>query len=70
MRQIEWSAPRNGVIYGMNGRFVITKSTTHYTVGDRKTGELARTHTLAAARAWAGVRVGGEDVRHGGFHDE
>jgi len=34
-------------------------------VSDHASGELVRVTTKAAAKAWAGIRVGEHDVRHG-----
>lgn len=69
MRQLGWT---EGWRFGMSWskgpywkRFCITKTTTGYTVVDSKAGDLVRVRTLAAARAWAGIRVGERDVRHG-----
>lgn len=45
-------------------RFYITRTTNGFTVVDKQTGEIERTTTLAAAQAWAGIRVGEQCVRH------
>lgn len=45
-------------------RFSIVETSTGFTVADKETRELARVSTLAAARAWAGIKVGEQDIRH------
>ena len=46
-------------------RFSIVETSIGFTVCDHEHGDLARVTTLAAARAWAGIRVGEKSVRHG-----
>lgn len=69
IRQVEWTARmRGGVVYSKGPlwkRFSIVRTTSGYTVADHEQNECARVTTLAAARAWAGIRVGEQVVRHG-----
>jgi hypothetical protein len=71
MRQLNWSTPVKpaqiawSVTAPHYHRFSIMETSTGYTVCDHVVGDLARVTTLAAARAWAGIRVGEQDVRHG-----
>jgi hypothetical protein len=72
LRQLGWTSIRRGIRWSNtphHKRFSIVHTATGYTVADHKTGDLARVHTFAAAKAWAGIRVGEQDVRHGGLHD-
>ena len=65
--QIEWSNPRRGISFSMGRffrRFSIVSTTHGFTVSDHTTGDLERTTTIQAARAWAGIRVGETCVRH------
>ncbi len=69
MKQMKWSAWRLDRCYSASfphyRRFQIVRTTAGYTVSDQTTGELARVTTFAAAKAWAGIRVGEQNVRHG-----
>ena len=68
--QIGWTSFLHGVSFSKSPaavyrRFWVTRNTTDYTVSDKEQKDCARVHTLAAAHAWAGVRVGEQNVRHG-----
>ena len=70
MRQLDWSSfNRFGISvstsHGYVRRFAIMRTTGAFVVIDNDTGDTARPSSLAAARAWAGIRVGEECVRHG-----
>lgn len=69
VRQVEWTSfNRHGMAWSrgpLYRRFVIMRTTSGFTVADTRTGDLERTTTLALARAWAGIRVGEQVVRHG-----
>jgi hypothetical protein len=75
MKQLGWSSPdwRTRISWstssGYQKRFSILPTTDGYIVTDHQEKECRRVLTLAAARAWAGIRVGEEEVRHGGFRD-
>lgn len=69
IRQLGWTSKshRSAVRYSTGKywkRFSIVETSTGFTVADAETGDIARVTTLAAARAWAGIRVGEQDVRH------
>lgn len=68
VKQLGWSAMNMwGISYtttpGFYRRFTVIKTTQGFTVTDKETNELARTTTLPAARAWAGIRVNEQCVR-------
>jgi hypothetical protein len=68
-KQIGWTNWKFDIQFSKNPaslykRFYVTRSTSGYTVVDTTTGDLARLDTLAAAHAWAGIRVGERCVRH------
>lgn len=69
MQQVGWTTPRHGICFSTNSgivrRFYIVRTSDGYTVSDTVVGDLARVTSLAAARAWAEIRAGGESVRHG-----
>lgn len=67
--QLGWTAPtrRCQVRYSTGPfwkRFSIAATSSGFTVADHEVGDLARVTTLAAARAWAGIRVNEQCVRH------
>jgi hypothetical protein len=64
--QIQWSTPRRGISFSTGAffrRFSIVATTRGYTVSDHEQHDQARTITIQAARAWAGIRVG-ETIVH------
>ena len=75
IRQLGWSSIRRGMRWSAapyHRRFSILLTTTlpeqrvrGYLVTDHQTGETTRLSTFAGAKAWAGIRVGERDVRHG-----
>lgn len=70
VRQLGWTEPNRWCAVRFSTgrfyrRFSIVQTSTGFTVSDHERGDLARVTTLAAARAWAGIRVGEQDVRHG-----
>jgi hypothetical protein len=69
IRQLGWTEPaRHGVRWSKSPywkRFSIVQTSSGWTVCDHTSGELVRLTTKAAAKAWAGIRVGEQDVRHG-----
>jgi hypothetical protein len=62
-KQIHWRGWRRDLNKSADGRFVIARTTSGFTVSDLATGDLTRTTTLPLAHAWAGNRVG-EQVVH------
>lgn len=69
IRQIGWSNFRHDMSFSRTParvykRFVIFQLTYGFIVIDRMDDDRTTTHTLAAARAWAGVRVNEHDIRH------
>jgi hypothetical protein len=68
VKQLHWSPFRHGVSYShtpFDKRFAIVERTSGYTVTDCLDGSITRTVTLAAAHAWAGIRVVELAVRRG-----
>lgn len=68
IRQLGWTSIRRGIRWSRTPfprRFSIIQTASGYTVSDHERGELARVTTFAAAKAWAGIRVHEQDVRHG-----
>lgn len=69
IRQIDWTPFIHDISWskstgeGEFARFAILKTTSGFTVVDTKDNSNERTTTLAAARAWAGIRVGEKVVR-------
>lgn len=69
IRQIDWSTWRYGVCRSMRPvsirhRFTIFKVTEGYVVNDHQVHEKVSVKTFALAKAWAGVRVNEQCVRH------
>ena len=67
IQQLGWTVPYRGVYWSLAPvyhRFSITETSSGFTVCDHKTRDLARVSTLIAARAWAGIRVNEQCVRH------
>jgi hypothetical protein len=65
--QLGWTSERRGIRYSSTPywkRFSIVRTASGYTVSDHERRELARVATFAAAKAWAGIRVGERCVRH------
>ena len=63
VRQIYWTAWRYDVSWSyrpsaLYHRFSVVRTTDGYTVTDHELKGAARVRSLAAAHAWAGVRVG------------
>ncbi len=69
MQHLQWSIRllSGDVQWSLNPykRFSIGRTTDGYTVADHKRHAIARFKTLAAARVWAGIRVGEEVDRRG-----
>ena len=73
MIQMGWtSRNRYGIRYSTSSecyhRFVITETTDGYAVCDTLMKNVERTTTLAAAQAWAGMRMEEKCVRHASGH--
>lgn len=67
MLQLGWSDEKRGIRWShtpYHHRFSIVRTSSGYTVSDHREGDLARVTTFAAAKAWAGIRVGEKAVRH------
>ena len=68
MQQLGWSCLRYGIRWSNTPyykRFSIVTTSSGHTVTDHQTHEQERVTTFAAAKAWAGIRVGETVVRHG-----
>ena len=67
--QLDWSPFKDDVSGVRNpprlrGRFAIVRNTEGYSAVDKSNGSIGRVTTLAAARAWCGIRCGETAVRH------